>query len=174
MDTCSSYTFSSSKQRIWNEWNILLSFIANNNMWCLIGICLGLFLYVLIDWFNFPAKAFWPSFTRRGLHADTNWMHIISSALILYVCNQFLVRGKLTTIVEETEPFLSQKHGFTNTEIFHLPIWVFSSMSPIFSESFSVIFQKLDPAKWEKDLFGSAFGSLKVFLKPSLPKWAQH
>lgn len=127
MDTYSSYTFSSSKQRIWNEWNILLSFIANNNMWCLIGICLGLFLYVLIDWFNFLAKAFWPSFTRRGLHADTNWMHIISSALILYVCNQFLVRGKLTTIMEETEPFFFPKtwfHKYRNIPFAYLGVFI--------------------------------------------------
>lgn len=77
-------------------------------------------------------------------------MHIISSALILYVCNQFLVQGKLTTVIEETEHFLSQKHAFTNTEILQLPIWVVLSLSPIFSETFSVIFQELDSAKWER------------------------
>lgn len=87
-------------------------------------------------------------------------MHIISFALILYVGNQFLVGGKLTTIMEETEPFLYQKHGFTNTEIFHLPIWVFLSTSPILSEPFSVIFQELDSTMWEKNLLASAFGSL--------------
>lgn len=42
--------------------------------------------------------------------------------------------------MEEPEPFLSQKHAFTNTERLHLPIWVFLSLSPIFLEPFSVLF----------------------------------
>lgn len=154
---------------IWNEQNLLLSFIANNNIWCLTGILFRLFLCLLIDCLNFLVKAFWSSFTRRGLHADTNWMCIMSSTLSFLSTRNWL----------QTQTYEITSHG--GTRAFSVPktcfhkyrkapfayLGVFIPVPYIFGTLFCP-FPKPGSAKWDNNLFGSAFGFLKV--SPTLNK----